>query len=214
MIKVASGIFTWDAVERRSNRYGSFVLTDTNFNKDASASVTYDLAALRSLEHKRVHVVCKVITARKSGHLGDGFLKIVPSQPEVGEEIDLGVGVLHMEPGFTDSEHTLKLHPGDAREVFWMDPRKLYRLHDQTVEVFVEETAADFSPIPDIQASTASEEAMVVADGVIQVKTVEDGAFYITPKIENMGDGMFIVTPLGAPGTKGEKFPLERRRGR
>jgi hypothetical protein len=55
------------------------------------------------------------------------------------------------------------LAPSDGRETFWMDPRKLYRLHDQTVDVLVEETADEFTVAPDLKAS---EPGVVIVDEV------------------------------------------------
>ena len=128
-MKIGQGVFGWDGEERRSNRYGSFNLLHSNCK----------VSIPTKLYGKRVRITCKVLKSRKSKHIGDLFLGIGPTQPEVGEVIELGVGVLHTEPCDWDERGnpTIILKPEDGRRELWIDPRKLYRLHDQTVEVFI-----------------------------------------------------------------------------
>jgi hypothetical protein len=151
MHKLGHGVFTWSGGERRSDRYGSFNLCSESYEGVAGAKPTYDTVLADLLEDKRVRLVVKVVSTRKSGHIGDLFHGLHPSTPEIGEEVDLGVGLFHSEPSeFNQEIHSTFLIPGEppTREVFWFDPRKLYRIHDQTVDVFVEETDAEFSPSP------------------------------------------------------------------
>jgi hypothetical protein len=151
MIKLAHGVFTWSGSERRSDRYGSFNLLAEPFDGKEVTKPTYDTEVAKKLEDKRVRIFVRVLATRKSNHIGDLFLGILPSTPEVGEEVDLGVGILHTEPCEYDHKVTsTSLEPGDGRDTFWFDPRKLYRLHDQTVDIFVEETADEFTPAPDL----------------------------------------------------------------
>jgi hypothetical protein len=209
-MKLGHGVFTWGGEERRSDRYGAFLLCAEPYAGAAPVTgVTYDKDLAEELEDKRVRLVAKVVETRKSGHLGDLFLGIRPSTPEVGEEIDLGVGILHTEPCDWDSKATSTfLVPGDppTRERFWFDPNKLYRLHDQTVEVFVEETSDDLTPgwTPPDRSEVG---AVANGDGSFQMKGVEvaDGTkLKIKPKVERLGDGLFMMG-----GTRGARVRLD-----
>ena len=197
-VKLAHGVFTWSGSERRSDRYGSFNLLAEPYDGKEVTKVTYDRDLAEKLEGKRVRILVKVVETRKSGHIGDLFLGIRPSTPSVGEEVDLGVGIFHTEPCEYDSKVVSTfLEPGDDRDTFWFDPRKLYRLHDQTVDIFVEETADEFTPAPDL---TAKDEGMVSnGDGSFQSKGVElSGRTRIKPRVERIGDGLFVMTQPGA----------------
>jgi hypothetical protein len=148
--RVGHGVFGWNGQERRSDRYGAFVLVDSPYSGKHQASAKLDMVALKKVEGKRVRIACVVVETRQSGHVGDLFHNIYPTTPDVGEVVDLGVGILRLEdaeyPG--EDRTAVVLEPGDDRKHFWIDPRKLYRLHDQTVDLFVEPTDADFTPRP------------------------------------------------------------------
>lgn len=196
-MKIAHGIFTWCSDERRSDRYGAFLLGDSPYAGPDRVTPTYDLASAAALVGKRVRITVKVVESRKSGHVGDLFLDIKPSQPEVGEVIDLGVGILGQEAVSWTPSPTILLKPNDGRERFWIDPRKLYRLHDQTVDVFVEETTDDFSPVPDVENKKAPDMILSNGDGEsIQAKVVKlSSRTRLKHKVERIGDGMFILSP-------------------
>ena len=68
--------------------------------------------------------------------------------PDVGEVVDLGVGTIAIQPSWEASGVAVALRPDDGRADFWIDPRKLYRLHDQTVELFAEPTDEPADPPP------------------------------------------------------------------
>jgi hypothetical protein len=59
------------------------------------------------------------------------------------------VGTLEIDWTGTQSDGVpaVVLRPGDPRDELWIDPRKLYRLHDQTVELLIEETEDAFSSV-------------------------------------------------------------------
>lgn len=202
--RVGHGVLTWDSQERRSDRYGAISLTAETFEGQPIVTERkLDVAALKGLEGQRVKVWVKVVESRESGHSGDDFLKVYPSQPEVGEIIELGVGVLALPMVPWNWQPAVALMPGDGREKFWMDPRALYRAHDQTVDLFVEETDADFHPVPDFTAAEAGAIASGDADGSFQVK----GAMptRVAPRFERLGDGMFI---MGGRHEKGERVEI------
>lgn len=81
-------------------------------------------------------LVAVVVETRRSGHCGDIARSLAPVTSSVGEEITLGAGTL-----FTDSDADLGvptvvgLAPDDHRDTDWLDPRALYRCHNQTVRL-------------------------------------------------------------------------------
>jgi hypothetical protein len=155
---IGVGVFSWHKNERVSNRYGAFFLGMESYNGDKAVSYTlHDMDKLTPLIGKRVKVVATVVENRKSGHVGDFFLGVGPTMPQIDDTIEIGVGTLD----FNESEdHEPKswsqfiLEPNDGRSELWMDPRKLYNLHDQTVEIWMEETDQDFSCKPDLTKPT------------------------------------------------------------
>jgi hypothetical protein len=98
----------------------------------------------------------KVVESRPSGHAGDLFRKILPpEQPTpVGTVIDLGEGELFVwhenDDGFPTGGIHIGLRPDDGRKTDWFDPNLLYRLHDQTLEIFIE-------PISDVVGNSADD---------------------------------------------------------
>jgi hypothetical protein len=203
--KVGHGVFGWEGNERRSNRYGAVHLADRPFEGSDRAKLFIDREVLERLRGKRVRLTAVVEVSRESGHCGDMGLQIFPTRPEVGEEIDLGVGILVIEPGY-DGTPDIVLRPGDGRRMLWMDPRQLYRLHDQTASVYVEETTEAFHPAPDIHASS-ERAAYDTGDGYYQVKHVQDGD-RVLPIVKDLGGGMFM---LDAQPGKGMPLEVETR---
>lgn len=204
MKKIGHGVLTWEGSERRSKRYGHIVLLSETYHNERVTTAKLDQDELDLLVGKRVRLVAEVVAARKSGHVGDMFLKIEPSQPEVGQRFDLGVGTLDLEWQEWASVAAIQLVPKDGREMFWFDPRQLYQLHDQTVDLFVEKTRAPFSKAPDIE--------IVEEDGVL---AVGDGYFQtaggrrpkrLAPTIEKLGGGLFVMSP--PPSTKGARIKV------
>jgi len=213
---LAKGIFGWDGTERRTSRYGSIHLSDTPFNpKAGSAVVKYDKALLKRLEGKRVRLTVEVVEVRDSGHLGDAFLKIVPQRPKVGDIVDLGVGELGSLPGW-DGKPDIFLAPKDRAKDLWIDPRKLYRLHDQTVIVYVEETTDPFSKRTNLR-NPVDEGAISNGDGTLQVRTKRDwpkeaASLVIVPQVERISDDTLLVTHAGST-PKGTRHKLVKRSG-
>ncbi len=202
MKKVGHGIFTWEGSERRSRRYGFFALLGENFNTDAFSRIEFDLTYLQQVQGQRVRLKAVVREARKSGHIGDLILKIEPSQPEPGEEIELGVGTLRLErdPALG---WTFGVQPSDGREVFWVHPQKLYRLHDQTVDLYVEPTSDLEHEAPDLPLT--GEMAVAVGDGQ-SLQVVGRLPSRVLPTTVSLGEGLFS---LSAPSTKGAVLTVE-----
>jgi hypothetical protein len=138
-----------------------------------------------------------VTETRESGHIGDLFHGFAPSMPDVGEVVDLGVGILDAERVEWCDDPTIVLKPGDGREHFWYDPRKLYRLHDQTVDLFVEETG---DPFTEVEYKKPNEDGVVSTggdDGALQSKSVDiEDIDKVCPEFERVGepeDHMFVM---------------------
>jgi hypothetical protein len=204
-MKIATGIFMWDGEERKTNRYGVVYPAPTNFDGTVHVNPSFD--AVR-FYNKRVRLTVKVLETRTSGHAGDAFLDIKPSTPDAGEVVDLGVGTLRSAVNY-DGNPALMLEPGDGREELWIDPRKFYRLHDQTVEFYVEETADDFTPAP--QLTCAEGGAIMNDDGTFQVKHAEPQEFRMPVEMERLGPGTFSVKVK--PPAQGGRLPKRRDRG-
>jgi hypothetical protein len=88
---LATGYVSWDAVERRSDRYGSIRLNDKN-----DTSILLD-RSMDELEGKEGRLVAEVLIPVKSPHIGDLQRRLVPSTPELGEVVVLGTGSLFIE---------------------------------------------------------------------------------------------------------------------
>lgn len=191
MKKLASGVFGWSREERCTNRYGKFEFRTEPYDGGVVADVSYDVDAMEALVGNKVRLVARVTATRKSGHCGDLYLGIKPSTPKLGEEIELGVGTLLIEAG-DDTDCRIGLKPSDGREEFWIDPRILYRLHDQTVELLAEKTDAEFSPAPKIETPKEEPSAIFMEDGYFQVKGVlPNERLGIEMPFEKLGEGLF-----------------------
>lgn len=197
MIKIAQGILNWDGVERRSNRYGRIVVGDFNFNSDAKVTPFVDRDRLTVFEAEKVRLVCRVVEARESGHIGDLALDIVPTMPMVGEEIELGVGRLRVcTSSWDDALTALELAPDDGRAELWIDPRLLYRLHDQTVDFLMELTTDPCHEAPELGAVEEGVIGCGEADGSFQTKYIEPGELdRLDSRVDRLGDGLIMVSP-------------------
>ena len=188
------GIFTWDGVERRSLRYGSVALNDTPYNEAEIVERVWYPDAIAALIGKRVLLTASVVATRDSGHLGDMALGIKPSRPEECAIIELGIGTLASEKSWDDSPNLILL-PEDGRSRFWYDPRILYRLHDQTVNLYGKETtracAEPYSHTP-IKPHVISN-----GDGSMQFVGVANEGIRVDPRITRLGDGLIMVEPPG-----------------
>lgn len=126
---LGQGQLWWPRFERQTDRYGSvFLLT----GPDGEDYASFESA----LVGQRGRLVAVVLHTGRSGHCGDLDRGLTPSRPEVGEEIPLGTGTL-----FTDTDSdtgvptAVGLKPDDGRAADWLDPRALYRCHNQTVRL-------------------------------------------------------------------------------
>ncbi len=124
--KLGRGVFGWNSNERVSDRYGAVAIYE-------NGKVVLDLKAAKKLVGKRGRLVAHVEETRESHHIGDLFRGIGPTTPKKGEKIVLGeVGTFFVEPDAVGTK------PDEERESDWLDPRSLYRAHDQTVRLVFE----------------------------------------------------------------------------
>lgn len=162
-IKLGAGMLSWTSSERVSDRYGS-----VNLWRDGQ-----EKPLLRIEEGQYGKLVIVVTSTRQSTHIGDLYHGLFPSTPELGEEIELGEGYLFYGP----SRSTVGLLPRDGREHWWLDPKKLYQVHAQEVELFFEkipDTATKEEVLAAIQALRGSDR--YIADRVVEavLKALED----------------------------------------
>lgn len=132
---LGTGILTWDGRERRSDRYGTVWLMNDGHTSMSTGDPErlLDAAAVADADGKKGRLVARVISVRQSTHIGDLFRGIYPIQPEEGEEIELGLGT-----AFCEQQHfgvAVGLLPDDGRSHDWLDPKSLYRAHEQLVEL-------------------------------------------------------------------------------
>lgn len=120
--------FMWNGGERRSDRYGSFIVNNPD--------------SFKPLEGKQVKVLITVLEVRPSEHIGDLFHGFFHTEPKVGEHHTLAVGTLMI------IDDSIAIKPSDGRDTFWIDPMLLYRLHQQTVEIEVQESDEPDSEYP------------------------------------------------------------------
>jgi hypothetical protein len=147
-IELGLGQLWWPRFERQTDRYGTvFLLT----GPDADTYVRFEGAPVGQLGR----LVAVVVETRRSGHCGDIARSLAPTTPVVGEEITLGAGTLFTE---TDADlgltNAVGLVPEDHRDSDWLDPRALYRCHNQTVrlELRIASHTRGYEPTPgDVQ---------------------------------------------------------------
>lgn len=119
---LGEGRLNWRPSERVSDRYGSVGLWERG--KEVG-----EFLPIAPVVEGRGRLVAEVLEARQSSHMGDFFRGFFPETPEVGERIVLGEGLVFFEEGHVG------LYPEDERESDWLDPKMLYRTHDQDVRL-------------------------------------------------------------------------------
>jgi hypothetical protein len=124
---LGEGVLNWSRYERIGDRYGAIHLASQPWGEDY---VTWESAPAG----QKGTLVARIIETRPSGHAGDWARGIGPSIPKPGDEIELGVGTLFAEVSDYGTP-TIGVKPGDGRAADWMDPRALYRCHNQTVRL-------------------------------------------------------------------------------
>lgn len=139
--KIGEGVLTWSRSERVSDRYGSVYLIsegqDSLTPGPARSLVNREVAD--RLIGKTGELVAVVTGTRDSTHIGDFFHGLHPSTPEVGEIIVLGTGMFFVEPAPQGGAQVGLSPAPDSPERpngWWLDASRLYRAHEQTVQLF------------------------------------------------------------------------------
>jgi hypothetical protein len=125
---LGTGILNWPSVERRSDRYGYVHLYTDVIPLDVSTQDDPTYVSLTQTQGKG-QLIARILATRQSQHIGDLFRGFFPSTPTVDEEIILGTGTVDYEG------YEVGLRPCPHRETDWLDPRQLYRCHEQTVQL-------------------------------------------------------------------------------
>jgi hypothetical protein len=123
-ILIGTGILNWPRFERISDRYGSI-------NLNEPGDVTIELSSVTGYGQ----LVAEVKEIRQSRHVGDFCRELSPTTPTLGEILILGEGRV-----FFDDYNTVGLKPADGRNSDWLNPKVLYRLHEQTVDLYFVKT--------------------------------------------------------------------------
>lgn len=121
---IGCGRLGWYGSERRDDRYGTVRLFNS-YEEDIPISNIDSLSGNGKL-------IVKINKTRQSNHIGDFFRGFSPTTPKLHEEIILGEGELFFEDG------AVGLKPKDGRETDWLNPKMLYRAHDQEVSLYFE----------------------------------------------------------------------------
>jgi hypothetical protein len=147
---IGEGVLTWHANERHTNRYGAvFLMTDGDSLHEPTGYLPIPDDAPVGLPGR---LVAEVTATRQSTHVGDWGRGLYPQTPAVGERIVLGRGRLFCQTVDRDSPHpvieAVGLAPEDVddRDIDWLDPRALYRAHEQTVRLVFEDAPARGEP--------------------------------------------------------------------
>jgi len=123
--ELGMGVLDWERGERISDRYGLVELFLRPGEPVKLNRVTQQL-------HGRLIAIVREV--RGSSHIGDLFHGVRPSIPEVDERIELGIGSIFFE------DEAVGLTPDDGRPTLWLDIHALYRVHNQTVTLYFEES--------------------------------------------------------------------------
>jgi hypothetical protein len=130
---IGEGILSWGSTERVSDRYGAIILmADGDSETEPTGYASFD----SDLDGRRGTLIARVQETRQSTHIGDLFRGLRPTTPEVGEEITLGNGVVFTELTSWGND-SIGVLPDDGRDTDWMDPKALYRAHEQTVQLIL-----------------------------------------------------------------------------
>lgn len=135
--KIGYGVLNWHDKEYISSRFGYITLSGENNFIDKAFIFTkqIDLGNLYG----------KVLSTRNS-ELSDYDENVKVITPKVGEMILLGQGTLV----FSEEENGVGLFPSHGLEDYWLNPHSLYKLHSQTIELYIEPIEIIYIDKPDL----------------------------------------------------------------
>lgn len=139
---LGEGVLTWPRWERITDRYGSIGLIRT-WGAFSSLKAE-DIVTFSNIPEGRLgQLLAEVLATRQSPGIGDLSRGFDPQTPNIGERILLGEGILFVEHVHDDHLNVERTHlgvkPVDDREVDWLFPQALYRVHAQTVKLLFTE---------------------------------------------------------------------------
>lgn len=138
-IHLGTGAVTWDRAERITDRYGFIYFTSSNSHGKFIGDFDLNAEDVKRLAAKEVYgrLLAVVRETRKSTHLGDWFRGLYPETPNVGEEIYLSDKGLFVLDKNYNGEIAIGIAPLDGRTSDWLYPNMLYRVHEQTVDLYL-----------------------------------------------------------------------------
>lgn len=140
-ILLGVGSLNWDGMERRSDRYGMVSLFKENSeDKIIEPNTKIEEQAIKAHVGQKGKLVVKITATRESTHIGDIFRGLSPSTPKVGKVFTLGDGTLFSRTDINGQIH-VGLQPDDDRQSDWLNARTLYKVHEQSVELYFEPSA-------------------------------------------------------------------------
>lgn len=181
---LATCVLSWEGDERRTARYGAIRCDELTYDGGKAGLFEVHAAAIESMAGKRVLLTAEVVEHRPSGHLGDNILHIKPNPQPKGTVVDLGIGILRDLGLGKDGVRQIALEPEESRDCFWINPHRLYELHDQTVRLCAEPTKAA-APEPYKELKPVNDIMVMNGDGqTYQVRTRRKEALMPSPQID------------------------------
>lgn len=155
VVSLGEGMLSWPRLERVGDRYGTVILLAEREGdptlEDYTREDEFVTDFLDAPEGAKGTLKARVIRNRASGHLGDLFHGFAPpgegAKPgtmhtlgsgELFREDEHGAAIGVIPQAEADFEVPEGMDSGPDRNVFWLDPEALYRLHEQTVELLFE----------------------------------------------------------------------------
>lgn len=133
---LAKGILDWPKRERQTDRYGLV-------NVGAECPRAYIQVG------EKGKLIAKIIEKREVAHIGDLFRGITPKPGLEGEVLILGEGEFFVEEitdEFKGKITCMGVKPDDNRFSDWLDPHKLYKIHNQIVSLWFEKSNSNHQP--------------------------------------------------------------------
>lgn len=133
-MELGTGRLSWCRHERISDRYGSVILM---LDGDSVVEPSGYVEMPKDASGERGSLVATILEVRESTHIGDFARGLSPADDQrVGEEIVLGHGTLFFDRQTSQQIPAVGLLPDDnTKSSDWLDPRALYRCHEQTVRL-------------------------------------------------------------------------------
>jgi hypothetical protein len=124
-VELGNGILTWPPAERELGRFGTVSLRQENTDQLRR----FDTAPAGEI----VRLAFTVAVVRAPALPPNRHLGIAPAVPRLGEEIDLGVGLLFILdlPGLGPVAVGVLPTEQRLRPDQWLDPAALYKAHNQ-----------------------------------------------------------------------------------